>query len=500
VPYTITNSGTLSAQAALLLHTNCLETRAKGKIHVLETGAGTGLFARLFLEEFERLCSNSGHSFYSQLTYYVTDDSEESVEKWQELQIFEDKPAILGTAQGCDPLLVDTGSKKIRVTELRAAFANYTIDSMASAVLRNSPTGPEELHIRAHMVEDPKAVIKNFDTSVEQLREMASKTDPKLLELKSVLEFEAAFLPVSRTYPHMDEALTFGHDWPRIMLNYGATEYLEGVLGGLHKDGFVLVNDYGMTQPSESVGLGSIQRFGPSAAMGINFPLLAFHFSSRGSRAIRPEQDENLPLHPLLLTSREMKQTETRFHETFECETHRRMNAPSESARKFLEGGHVDQAGRAYEEALRVRPRDWALMGEITEFLLRHVGDYEAGRKMAQTALAMNPWYSVWLWNLLGDALYALQQVKEAHEIYLKAESLSPKDVRTALNLGYTYWELGRPAEALQALARGFAEDGSGQFRTRLMEKQAQILEGVTQRFGREQEWLARRATRLSAC
>jgi predicted Zn-dependent protease len=111
----------------------------------------------------------------------------------------------------------------------------------------------------------------------------------------------------------------------------------------------------------------------------------------------------------------------------------------------------------------------------------------------------MNPWYSVWLWNLLGDALYALNKFSEAHEIYLKAERLAPGDVRTALNLGYTYWELGSPAEALQALGRGLAEDGSGQFRERLLDKQAQILAGLSQRFAREQEWLARRAARMAA-
>jgi tetratricopeptide (TPR) repeat protein len=152
-----------------------------------------------------------------------------------------------------------------------------------------------------------------------------------------------------------------------------------------------------------------------------------------------------------------------------------------------------------YEQALRARPRDWTLMGEIAEFLLRHVGDYEAGRKMAETALSMNPWYSVWLWNLLGDSLYALNRFSEAHEIYLKANELGPGDVRTALNLGYTYRELGSPAQALQALARGLVEDGSGQFRNRLLEKQAQILAELTQSFERRQEWLARRAARMAA-
>ena len=499
VPYTITSSGVLSAQAARVMYANCLEAPPRGKILALETGAGSGMFARLFLEEFERLCSNSGHDFYSRLVYYVTDGSSESVAQWKRFGMFEGKPAVTGRAQGGDPLLVDTGSEEIRLEGLRAVFANYCVDSMPATVLRQSEDAAEELHVRTHLVAKPENVKRNFNLSVEELRRMAAATDAKLLEFLDVFEFEATFLPVSRPYPYMDEALTFGHGWPRVMLNYGAMEYLERALAGLEDAGIVLINDYGMTQASESVGLGSIQRFGPTTAMGINFPLLAHHLSSRGVKVTRPAQDEQLPLHPLLIASRSLPGTETRFQETFSWETVREMNAPAEAARKHIEGGRVEQAGRMYEQALRVRPRDWTLMGEIAEFLLRHVGDYEAGRKMAATALSMNPWYSVWLWNLLGDALYALNKFSEAHEIYLKAEALSPNDVRTAMNLGYTYWELGSPVQALQALARGLADDGSGQFRDRLLDKQAQILAGLSQQFGRGQEWLARRAARMAA-
>jgi tetratricopeptide (TPR) repeat protein len=499
VPYAITSSGVLSAQAARVMYANCLEAPPQGKILALETGSGSGMFARLFLEEFERLCSNSGRDFYSRLVYYVTDGSRESIAQWKRFGLFEGKPAVTGCAQGGDPLLVDTGSEEIRLEGLRAVFANYCVDSMPAAVLRQSEGVAEELHVRTHLIAQPENVRRNFNLSVEELRRMAAETDPKLLEFLEVFEFEATFLPVSRPYPYIDEALTFGHDWPRVMHNYGALEYLERALAGLQDAGFVLINDYGMTQASESAGLGSIQRFGPTIAAGINFAFLAHHFSSRGAKVTRPAQDEQLPLHPMLIASRILPGTETRFQETFSWETVRGMNAPAEAARKHIEGGRVEQAGRMYEQALRVRPRDWTLMGEIAEFLLRHVGDYEAGRKMAATALSMNPWYSVWLWNLLGDALYALNRFSEAHEIYLKAEALCPNDVPTAMNLGYTYWELGYPVEALQALARGLADDGSGQFRDRLLDKQAQILAGLNQQFGRKQEWLVRRAARMAA-
>jgi tetratricopeptide (TPR) repeat protein len=194
-----------------------------------------------------------------------------------------------------------------------------------------------------------------------------------------------------------------------------------------------------------------------------------------------------------------MPATERAFHQAFDWEVQQVVNGPQEAARQHIEGGRFEQAREAYEKSLSARPRDWALLGEIAEFLIRHVADYESGRKIAEAALAVNPWYSVWLWNVLGDAVYALERYAEAHEIYLKAEIMEPNDVRTALNLSYSYWELGRPDRALELVARGLAHDGAGLYRDRLLEKQQQILAGVAATHRSNQEWLARRAARLSS-
>src|ERR1700737_810598 len=52
-PFIINNSGRLSEDAAALLFANCLEKPAGADpIRVLELGAGTGLFARYFLNAF----------------------------------------------------------------------------------------------------------------------------------------------------------------------------------------------------------------------------------------------------------------------------------------------------------------------------------------------------------------------------------------------------------------------------------------------------------------
>jgi tetratricopeptide (TPR) repeat protein len=194
-----------------------------------------------------------------------------------------------------------------------------------------------------------------------------------------------------------------------------------------------------------------------------------------------------------------MTHTDRVFHGVFDHEVHEAMNRPQEAARQHIGAGRFADAKRAYEDALQARPRDWALLGEIAEFLTRQIGDYESGRRMAEAALKINPWYSVWLWNVLGDALYAMDRFAEAHEQYLHAQAMDPNDVRTALNLGYSYFQIGQPEPALLALARGLAHDKSGMFRDRLLENQQQILATISGMYRQEQEWLARRAARLAS-
>ena len=84
--------------------------------------------------------------------------------------------------------------------------------------------------------------------------------------------------------------------------------------------------------------------------------------------------------------------------------------------------------------------------------------------------------------------LFVLDRSTEAHEAYLYAQKMEPGDVRTCLNLGYTYAQAGRYQEALQALATGVANDRNVLFRERLIEKQQHILAQISSRFQSEQE------------
>lgn len=497
IPYTITSSGTLSANAARLLFANCCEHPPEGGLTVLETGAGTGLFARLFIEEFARICSQAGKPFAGQLRYYVTDRSCKSREQWRELALFGGLPAVEGLADACDPLAVQTADGVERIAGVRAVFCNYSLDSLPAAVLRKGENGPEELCIRTHLTGDSARVQRATRRSLAEIRELAGRLDPELISLLPLLEFEAGFRACDRVYPYLEEALTFAHDWPRVILNHGAIACLEKAFEGLDPFGFVLLHDYGLVKPEDAGSMGATQRFGGSAAIGLNFPFLSHHFSARGMTVLGPEFDDKLPIHPRLLSKTAMPATGAAFREIFEFGPHRAQNEPQEQARQHIDAGRFDAAKKAYETALVARPRDWVLLGEIAEFLIRQVADYKAGLDIANAALAVNPWYSTWLWNVRGDALYALERFDEAHDAYLKAAKMDPADVRTNLNLAYSHAQLGDNNAALEAIVHGLAND-TGVFRDRLLEKQLQILTALRARQSEEQEWLARRAARIN--
>ncbi len=500
IPYTITSSGTLSANAARLLFANCNEHPPEKPFEVLEIGSGTGLFARLMLEEFQRLCQQHGKPYFGQITYCVTDRSPRSREQWAAAGLFDGWPALAGHADALDPLRVETATGPKPLTALRAVFCNYSLDSLPVAIVRKGTAGPEELCIRTHLTADAARVNQLTRLSLESIRELARNLDPRLIPLVPLFEFEASFQPCAASYPHIQEALTFAHDAPRMVLNYAAIEAIEKMLGRLALGGFVLIDDYGPVRTADGPAMGSTNRFGSSAAAGLNFPFLDHHFSSNGAGVAAPDQDERLPIHPRLFTRSAIPETRRAFHEIFDWSAHQKQADPQERARQHVDAGRFEAAKEAYQEALAGRPRDWVLLGEIAEFLIRQLANYQAGLEIAAAALAVNPWYSVWLWNVYGDALYALERFDEAHGAYLSAAKLEPGDVRTNLNLGYSHGQAGDYAAALEALARGLANDRTGVFRDRLLQKQQQIAGMVQARYAGEQEWLMRRSARLSTC
>ena len=100
---------------------------------------------------------------------------------------------------------------------------------------------------------------------------------------------------------------------------------------------------------------------------------------------------------------------------------------------------------------------------------------------MARQALERNH-LSPTLWNIAGDCFFYSDDVAEAAEAYGQALTLSPRDVRSHLNLAWVAAHLDRPADALRYIAEGLALDHTCSFREALLAKQTEILDHQTQR------------------
>lgn len=508
VPFLINNTGRLSEHVAALMFANCVERDDDGPVWILELGAGTGLFAKAFLDAFRAICEQEGRSFYDRLVYFVSDRSPRTIAQWRERNQFAEHLAdgcervALGVVDALDPRSFRPLEGEPRLLSgLSAVFCNYLLDVLPATVLRTGADGIEELRIRTHVTDDDALLRQYTKLDVDELARLAGSADPadraQLIPLISLLEFETAFVRVTEPPSYASEALAHGAGLERVVLNHGAITCLHECLQLLDPSGFVLLNDYGSVQKEQIAGYAVTQRFGPTSALGINFPFLEHHFSTRGNLVVTPDEDDRRSIHARMILRRELPQSIAAFLNRFGSSGNDFFELPLDEARKHATAGRKTDALESYRVALSRNTRDWQVAGEIAEFVGLQLKDYGAARELAMAALERNPWYSPWLWNVLGDVLFLDGRVDDAHEAYLQALRIHPEDPRTNLNLAYTYLEFGQHWEALKALAAALAADTRGVFRSRLLEKQHQILGAVAGRWLGEQERLSRRAERM---
>ena len=507
VPYIINNDGQASADAAATFYAYCQESIDLPQVlKILELGAGTGLFARYFLDTFADICRKENVDFYDRLLYYVTDGARRTVEQWEEQEIFAPHVGhyVLAVADAILPSQLQPLDSRISQTlgGMQAIFCNYLLDVMPASIVRVGPAGPEQLVVRTCLLDDPDVVAQYTQLSLDEIRSLAESGDinerKKLLPLLPVLDLETRFdvLPKCSLY-FLDEALAWGKDLERILLSHGALSTLNACLELLDPDGFLILNDYGLVRREDVAAHAVLQRFGGSAAHGINFPLLEHYGHCRSVHVITPLEDEQKPIHTRMVTRRCFPGVLDTFMNRFSNTTAQYRQKPREEARIHAAAGRRNEALDAYRSALAIDPHNWCLLGEVAEFVALQLRDFRAGLELARTAILRNAWYSGWLWNIVGDCLFCLERFEDAYQAYLQAEKIDPADPRTHLNLAYSHVQQGEFSAALQAIARGLAADARGQYRERLFEKQQQILLLISTRWLGEQERLARRVARF---
>ncbi len=497
VPFIITNSGRLSEHSAAVLFESCKQNPPTSSFSVMELGAGSGLFARLFLDTFKKICEQEKTNYYSLLNYIVSDASERSIEQWRERGVFEDHEKHV-QALLCDASNADTFST-IKKQSLRALFCNYVLDVLPSSIVRKDASQVEELNIRTHLHGNASVVSQHTNLSYKQIVALASSDDRaqrcKLLPLVTLLELETKFQPISSQLSEKAlKAINLQSQLEKIVFNYGAISCLEACTELLEKNGFILINDYGPVNTGDVEKQVVSQRFGPTVALGINFPLIDKYFSSNRWNTVIPDNDAEAPIHTrLMYRAGELAPTDM-FHNRFGSEGHAFFEQPVADAREHAQAGRKNDALESYKEALTRNQGDWFFLGEVAEYVGLQLSDWPAGIELVQEAIKLNPWYSAWLWNVLGDCLFCQNRNEDAHEAYLQAQRIAPSDARTSLNLAYTYTAFLRFDEALFSIAQGLSQDKEGLLREQLLEKQREILSQLSNRALGEQERLMRRA------
>jgi tetratricopeptide (TPR) repeat protein len=126
------------------------------------------------------------------------------------------------------------------------------------------------------------------------------------------------------------------------------------------------------------------------------------------------------------------------------------------------------------------------LLEEIAGFLVYRIRDFEAGLKVAMTALSINP-IATGLWNVFGDALFYLRRHEEAAGAFGRAIEINPNEIRARLNLAWTLADMGRISDSLRIIAEALALDRRGEYRDALLGKQRDALEQLSAMHHEEQ-------------
>jgi len=405
------------------------------------------------------------------------------------------------------PGVVDAGSchelhtldgMVVPLAGLTCAFAHYVLDVLPAAVVRAGAGGPEQLCVRTFLSDEAELQRLCPDWDVDHLRAAAQSDSAKmqqdLLAVLSLLEFETAFVPVGEDPPpYTDEAISFGRDLPRVLLNFGAFACLDRLLAQIEDHGFVLLNDYGPVRDVEVANFGVTTRFGRSVAMGVNFPLLGYLFEKRGFHVATASGDEERSIHSRLLTRSHLPATLSEFERHFCLEAGRDLDTALAGGRNAVSLGRVREAFDHFCKAVEREPDNWCVLGEMAEFLT--VNRLPGAIEFALLALRRNPWYSAWLWNTLGDAFYQMDLVGPAHLAYEKAFCVSPTDVLSNYNLSFTFAAMGRSRDALDALATALANDLQGTFRERILHQQQRIVFEISRRWSGDTQRVWQRAS-----
>ncbi len=483
VPYGATSGGRLADDAARTLLTRLEEAGVDGPVRLLEIGAGSGIFAKILLDRLAELSPE----VYAATRFVITDGAEAMLEGMGDLGLMEAHGGRVALVRidATAPIAPQLEAAGEAATGYHGVFANYLLDSLPFAIRALRGDKAWEMELRASL-DDAVDLARYFDGDLADLRAaltvLEDAPDSRLATLHRALVLDARYAPSTReaapypetlppVEPETPEALT-----TVTLDNFGAVALLDQLVEALDPNGALLITDYGRSVEPEPGEPLEYQRFGGSAAVGLNFAQIDRWAEARdGVWLAKPTEDPDSLMTRAI--SRAPSEALSVAMEAL-CSATRidALNTPLEKARDLAKSHCYEAARWRYEEGLRLQPCNWNVLEEIATFLITIAGDADGGLAMVTRALELNP-AAPGAYRLLGRALWDKGERKKAEIAYRQALELSPANGSLRIDLAEALLAGRRHREALVIIAEGLALDEACDHRDDMIDIQNQILQ-----------------------
>ncbi len=483
VPYTGTSSGRLSEDAVDVF----LSTAAPdGPLRILELGAGSGIFAKLFLD----CLRDRAPDVYARTTYLVTDGSE-SVLAAQALH-----GVLDAHRERIESRVLDGATDGVGEAEFDAIFGTYILDSLPFDLLA--------VKDRFVWRKEARSIVDEADVQAAEplraaLREGVAERLRDWEWLAPRLGLQTRHVPIERDQLEFGESLPIdtGERTIPYVHCHGALACLDACRMALREGGVAIFSDYGHLEFLPRFQFLEFQAYGDSIAVGLNFSQFSAAAKNWSDAVLYEPVEEDGNLFTRVLQRRTSPNTALQelVERIYGAETYRAQNEPLERARELAKSRYFEAARANYREALAIQPRNWAIMDEVASVFLMMTEDYAAAIEMTDLGLAQNP-VAPGLWRARGEALLALGRNAEARTALEHLKALVPSLPSTWRALAELEHSDGNHVAALNAIAMGLGFDKACEEQEELLQVQQRVLTAMA---AREHQNLMARANQVRA-
>jgi len=473
VPYAGTSSGRLSEDAVQIF---LASAPARDSYRILELGAGSGVFAKLFLDRLR----DHAPEIYHKTTYVVTDGSETVLAAQQGFGVLDDHAAQI------EYQVLDACSNTWASGEYDMVLGSYVLDSLPFDLLAVKDGDVWRKEARC-VVED--AVCQDPGALKQALAEEDDATLAPWQWIAPHLGMQTRHTRIERTDLEFGDSLPLDTGAEAIPFVHcdGALACVRASVAALRPGGVAVFSDYGHLAPLPRYEYLEFQTYGNSIAVGVNFFQLAAAVKNwPGAILYSPAKDAgNLHTRVIQKADSPEKSLEDLVDALYGAAAFHAHNDPLEKARQAMKSRYFEGARTQYMEALSRQPYNWAIMDELASVFLMATDDHEAAVEMADQGLERNP-ISPGLWRAKGDALVTLGRLPEARAALEQLVALAPALASTWRSMAELSFAEADYENALYAVTTGLIHDLDCDEQDELLDIQKNVLKTMAMKRHRQ--------------